>query len=242
VHVVRHPQNLGKAASLWTGLQAAFAGGAQAVITLDADGQHPVEAIPRLIALHRHYPDRLIIAARLANRDRMPVVRRFGNGMADFWISWAAGWPIADTQSGFRLYPRALIERIVASHDRRHSFVFESEVLIDACRAGFCSMTVPIAAIYSPTARPSHYRPIADTLAIIRMVATKLLTRRFYFTGLIRSLDRTHRRVSRIQASDLKDKPPLARQLTIAAANETNAGSLDYLDPDADPLTRSDRR
>lgn len=188
VRVVRHPDNLGKAASLWTGMGTALAAGATAVITLDADGQHPADAIPQLIALHRRHPDRLVMAARLTGRERMPGARRFGNGMADFWISWAAGWPISDTQSGFRLYPKRLIECINAAHDRRHGFVFESEVLIEACRAGFPPLPVPIAAIYAAGARPSHYRPVADTVAIIRMVAGKLLARRLYLPGLVRSL------------------------------------------------------
>jgi glycosyltransferase involved in cell wall biosynthesis len=187
VDVIRHPENRGKAASLWTGWQHALATGADAVITLDADGQHPPEAIPRLLAAHADHPDRLIIAARLIGRERMPAARRFGNRVADFWISWAAGWPIVDTQSGFRLYPRGLIERVEAAHDRQHGFAFESEVLIDACRAGYRPLAVPIAAIYAPTLRPSHYRPIRDTLAIIRMVAGKLLARGMDLPGLISS-------------------------------------------------------
>jgi len=52
------------------------------------------------------------------------------NAFADFWISWAAGYRIADSQSGERIYPAQLLRLIEAAHDRRSSFTIESEVLI----------------------------------------------------------------------------------------------------------------
>jgi len=101
--VLRQTTNQGKGASLWRGMHYALERGADAVVTLDADGQHRPEDIPKLLAAHRRWPGRPIIAARLEHRECAPPLRRFANGMADFWVSWAAGCPIADTQSGFRL-------------------------------------------------------------------------------------------------------------------------------------------
>jgi glycosyltransferase involved in cell wall biosynthesis len=187
VTVLRNGVNRGKGASLWRGLQLAVADGAAAVITLDGDGQHPADAIPRLIAAHRAHPGRLITAARLRERERMPANRRFGNEVADFWISWAAGWPVRDSQSGYRLYPAALIRQLRLDPGPGRSFVFESEMIIEAARLGFQPLMVPIAAHYPEGARPSHYRPWRDTLAIIAMVAGKLLAWGMYPAGLIRS-------------------------------------------------------
>lgn len=187
VTLLRNEVNRGKGASLWRGLQHAVSLGADAVITLDGDGQHPVDAIPRLIAAHRAHPGWLVIAARLQDREQMPANRRFGNEVADFWISWAAGWPIRDSQSGFRLYPAPLIAKLHLDPRRGRSFVFESEILIEAARLGFRPLAVPIAAIYHDDARPSHYRPWRDTLAIIAMVAGKLIAWGMYPAGLIRS-------------------------------------------------------
>src|SRR3989442_391818 len=48
--VLVHPRNLGKGAALRTGIDRALADGAGVVVTLDADGQHPPEEIPRLVA------------------------------------------------------------------------------------------------------------------------------------------------------------------------------------------------
>jgi hypothetical protein len=155
---------------------------------MDGDGQHPADAIPLLIDAASSDRRRLVIAARLRERECMPRGRRFGNWMADFWISWAAGRRIKDSQSGFRLYPATLLRKLICRGDRPLGFVFESEVLIDAARAGFYPFPVPIEAIYRKTSRPSHYRPVGDTLHIISMIAGKLLRRGMYVQGLIRSL------------------------------------------------------
>jgi hypothetical protein len=70
----------------------------------------------------------------------------------------------------------------------RARFAFESEILIEAGRAGVRTAAVPIAALYPPDARASHYRPAADTARIARMIAWKLVCRGFYVRGLLRSL------------------------------------------------------
>ena len=188
VTVLRNEHNRGKAASLWRGMEAALEQAADAVVTLDADGQHVPEEIPRLLEAAMDHPDRIIIATRSIGRERTPPLRLFANRMANFWISWAAGYPISDSQSGFRLYPAPLLQRLRVPVDRSRCFVFESEVLIEAARLGWRSLAVPIRAIYHEDARPSHYRATADTLRIIRMVAWKLIRRGSYPQGLYRSL------------------------------------------------------
>ncbi|MGB5065669.1 MAG: glycosyltransferase family 2 protein, partial [Candidatus Competibacter sp.] len=173
----RQSANQGKGAALWRGMQEALAQGADAVITLDADGQHNPEDIPKLLAAARAQPGRLIVAARLERRERAPGLRRFANGMADFWISWAAGYPIRDTQSGFRLYPAMFLHVATAPGSGRHGFAFESALLIQAAQRGCYPATVAIETIYHPQGRPSHYRPWRDTLRIVAMVAWELLGR-----------------------------------------------------------------
>jgi hypothetical protein len=78
------------------------------------------------------------------------------------------------------------LRTLVVPHDRAHSFVFESEVLIEAARLGHRCVMVPIAAIYQPGARTSHFRHL-DTLRIARMVAWKLLLRGFNPHGFYRA-------------------------------------------------------
>ncbi|MEO8346523.1 MAG: glycosyltransferase family 2 protein [Betaproteobacteria bacterium] len=188
VHVVRHPTNRGKAASLWDGFQYALEQNVDAVITLDGDGQHRPEDVPRLVNAARENPHRVLIGARLLGRDAYPWSRRKANHVADFWISWAAGHCIADSQSGQRLYPVELLRQLRVRHDAGAAFTFESEALIRAARLGFTTVAVPIQAIFNAGGRPSHFRPVRDIARIAWMVARQLLATGLYPLGLWRSL------------------------------------------------------
>jgi glycosyltransferase involved in cell wall biosynthesis len=188
VILIQNERNLGKAPSMARGFAAALEESMDAVITLDADGQHRPEDIPRLVEAAAEYPGDIIIAARLEGREHMPRSRRFGNGQADFWISWAAGYPIHDTQSGYRLYPAEVLRRIDIPAKARSGFVFESEVLIEAARFGCYARGIPIDTIYGESPRDSHYRAAPDTMRITVMVAGKLIRRGLFPLGLLRSL------------------------------------------------------
>lgn len=185
VMLINHGENLGKGKSLLAGIHYALEQGADAVITLDGDGQHRPEDIPHLLDCARRNPGRIVIAARLRNRRAAPVSRRFANRFADFWISWAAGQRIRDSQSGFRYYPGGVFRQCSTDSS---GFVFESEILIDAARAGYYSREMAIDTLYHAGARSSHYRPGSDTWAIVLMVAGKLIYRGLYPLGLLRSL------------------------------------------------------
>jgi glycosyltransferase involved in cell wall biosynthesis len=186
--LLTNARNLGKGGSLLRGLRHAFSGGYERLITIDADGQHDPDDIPRLCAAAAAHPDMIVIAARTEGRANAPWLRRFANGFADFWISWACGQAIADTQSGFRLYPVEAIRRVATQPRPGAGFAFESELLIDAARLGWRSTVVPIRTRYNPGGRKSHYRPLQDTWGIVRMVAGKLLGRGMYPLGLLRAL------------------------------------------------------
>lgn len=188
VHVLAHAANQGKAASLWDGFKYALECNVDAVITLDGDGQHRPEDVPRMIIAARENPQRVIIGARLLGREAYPRARSRANHFADFWISWAAGHRIADSQSGQRLYPVELVRQLRARHDAGAAFTFESEALIRAARLGFTTVAVPIQAIFNAGGRPSHFRPVRDIARIVRMVAGQLLATGLYPLGLWRSL------------------------------------------------------
>jgi len=188
VVLLRHQVNRGKAASLYAGAGEAIRRGAGFIVTLDGDGQHRAEDIPLLAQANAVAPGRIVIGSRLHMREAIPPARYWANRLANFWISWAAGYAIADTQSGFRVYPAALFAKAKVGHDEAHSFVFESEILIEAARLGVQAVCVPISVIYSSRARPSHFRPVVDIARIVRMVAWRLLARGLYLQGLYRSL------------------------------------------------------
>jgi len=178
VLLLRNKANLGKAASLRRGAAEALRRGAAVIVTLDGDGQHAPEDVPLLLEAHRTAPGDIIVGARLHQRDRIPGPRYWANRIANFWIGLAAGYPIADSQSGFRLYPARVLNEARVRYDRAHSFVFESEVLIEAARLGVRAICVPVGVTYSSRARASHFRPVLDIARIVRMVVWRLITQR----------------------------------------------------------------
>ena len=184
IKVLCHNRNRGKGESLLTGIGAASEMGCDYVVTLDADGQHAPEYILKL--MDRAGPRTIVVGSRLADPQLIPRGRYWANQTANFFISWAARHWIQDTQSGFLVYPLALFDGIRLRRNRRGGFVMESEVLIEACRAGYRVASVPIPALYETVLqRPSHFRPVRDITAIVIMVAGKLLARGADPVGLI---------------------------------------------------------
>jgi glycosyltransferase involved in cell wall biosynthesis len=188
VTLLLHDSNRGKAAALATGFEWALANGADAIVTLDGDGQHRPDDIPRLLAAAEMHPDRLIIGARLFGREEYPRARNFANHFADFWVAWAAGHPVADSQSGQRVYPANLLRKVARLRERASGFTFESEVVISAAQHGFTTVAVPIEAIHCASGRQSHFRPMRDITRIVVMIAGYLLRDGMKPRGLWRSL------------------------------------------------------
>lgn len=202
LELICHPTNLGKGFALATGIARALQAGAARIITLDADGQHSCSDIPRLEQAATLAPTALVIAARTHNREQAPPLRRFANETADFWISWACGQRIEDTQSGFRLYPAEVLAQLDLRPRLGQGFAAETALLIDAVNAGAAVRCVPIATRYSADARASHYRPWRDTWSIIRLVGSRLLRRGMYPSGLLRSLRDRARFSARLPLGD----------------------------------------
>lgn len=188
VTLLRHTVNRGKADALRTAFAYALDRGATCVVTLDGDGQHDPADLPALLEAWRRQSRRIVIGARLHDRANMPTARYRANRFACFWIAWAAGYPIADSQSGFRLYPREVLEIALGDGIKGSGFTFESEILIEAARHGIESVGVAIPAVYGAAARASHFRPVVDIAKIVVMVAGRLLRQGMAPRGLWRSL------------------------------------------------------
>lgn len=164
--VLRHPLNQGKGAALRTGFRHALAHGADAVLTLDADGQHDTDEIPALLAAHASSPEALVIGVRSFAPSEMPRRSRIGNRISTFWIARFAGRRYRDTQSGFRVYPKSLMELPTL---RTHRFDTEAELLLSAAKLGLDLVEVPVRTIYA-TDRVTHFHGLTDTLRVMRLV------------------------------------------------------------------------
>ena len=177
VTILHNNSNCGKAASLWRGFQYAQQLDVTAVVTLDGDGQHDPADIPRLLQQIELTPHRIVIGARRRPWTRQTWHRILANRIADFWVSWAAGHPIADSQSGFRIYRLLLLAQLNIPTTLERSFVFESEILVEGAKLKFWSLPVPIESEPRQAPRPSYFRPVVDIARITLMIAGKLLAK-----------------------------------------------------------------
>lgn len=168
--VLRLACRRGKGGALRAGFVEALSRGAERVLTLDGDGQHDPDDIPLLLAASAALPGTLVIGSRLVDGGAsMEPARLNALRVAGFFINWLTGQHVADTQSGFRVYPRKLLEAVPP---RRGGFVLESEMLLRAAAAGFAIREVPVTPGLG-AGRPSRFRPLSDGTA----VATYLIAR-----------------------------------------------------------------
>ncbi len=174
-HVIRHETNRGKGAALRTGLSHALSLGARAAVTVDADGQHyPDEALK--LANDSSAPDTLILGVRDLSRDGAPKKNRFSNGVSNFFLSYFAGRPLADTQCGLRRYPLPLALELGAVDD---GYAFEAECVLRAAKAGVAIREVPVRVFYPPEAlRVTHFDSVRDPARIVFRVLSTLATAR----------------------------------------------------------------
>ncbi len=163
--VVSFERNRGKGCALRHAFDLLFARGLEAVVTLDADGQHLPEEIPKLLA-HADEAD-LVIGGRELLFAQMSRLRRTSNRLSSAAISLAAGTRLGDVQSGFRLYTRRLVEAAGFPESR---FDAESAVVVRAARRGLRIVSVPVRLGFADGRLTSHYRPLVDSLRIARAV------------------------------------------------------------------------
>lgn len=185
VTFLRHAQRQGKGEALRTGFREALRQGFDAVVTMDGDGQHLADDIPRLADVGKRFPDHIVIGARLLQREQQPKGRRRANAFADWGISWACAQPVADTQSGQRWYPRSALDLVELDAE---NFVFEAAVLIAASREkGLGIVSVPIASRYEGSFRLSHFNPVRDVVRITMYTIGRV----FHYGSILASYNRS---------------------------------------------------
>jgi len=151
--VLRQVSNGGKGAALRSGFRHALDHGADAVVTLDADGQHDPAEIPAFLTAFEAGRPELIVGRR--DFGSMPPVRRVSNTLGGWVFSVAVGRHVPDNQSGYRLIGRRLMAELLDSEES--GFEFEVEMIARCIALGLPLTDVPVRTIYA--GEPSHIRP-----------------------------------------------------------------------------------
>jgi glycosyltransferase involved in cell wall biosynthesis len=170
----RLPVNLGKGGAILAGAQQARSLGYQAILTIDADGQHdPADARLLLDAASSSWPC-IVIGARRMETLNVPRSSLFGRDFSNFWVRLECGQTLPDTQSGYRLYP---VEFLQSSYFLTRRYTFEIEVLVRGRWAGLPVLSTPVSVYYPPgDERISHFHKFKDNLRL-SCLHTYLVTR-----------------------------------------------------------------
>ncbi|PIQ89867.1 MAG: dolichyl-phosphate mannose synthase [Candidatus Omnitrophica bacterium CG11_big_fil_rev_8_21_14_0_20_42_13] len=161
--VLKQGRNCGKGAALKRGFEYILNSDYETAITIDADGQHDPGSIINFINIQKETLADIVIGNRMRNTENMPLSRIVTNRFMSWIISHASKQKIPDTQCGFRLIQRKVLENVVLYTSR---YDMESEILIKAAKIGYKIESVPIETIYKGSKSQIH--PILDTLRFIR--------------------------------------------------------------------------
>ncbi len=126
IDIVSYPKNKGKGWALRKGFEKAVESGYAHAITIDSDGQHFAKDLPVFMDKLELTKDAIIIGARNMDQSSVPGKSSFGYKFSNFWFKIETGINTPDTQSGYRLYPVALMKDIIFF---TRKYEFEIEVL-----------------------------------------------------------------------------------------------------------------
>jgi glycosyltransferase involved in cell wall biosynthesis len=177
IHILRHSQNLGKGAAIFTGILEAGRI-ANWAVTLDADGQHNPRDAEALISLAKKLRRAIIVGYRTGmDSPHVQWTSRFGRKFSNFWVRACGGPLISDSQSGFRVYP---LPEVMEWGIKSRRFEFEVEVLVRAHWKKIPVVEVPVGVNYLPHhERISHFRPWVDFFRNAK-IFTILIGQRFF--------------------------------------------------------------
>ena len=168
--VVDLPINLGVGGAMRAGYKLGLRGGYDAVVQLDADGQHDPAEVPRLLAVLREEGADVVIGARFAGAGSYEVrgPRRLAMKLLSVALSRVTRTKLTDTTSGFKAVGRRAIALFSADYPAEY-LGDTIEALVIAARSGLTVRQVGVAMRARTAGRPSH-SPIKAGIFLLRAI------------------------------------------------------------------------
>ena len=178
VSVVRHAVNLGKGRALKSGINFILSERPRitGIVTADADGQHTVHDILAVASALQQSPTATVLGVRTFSAE-VPLRSRFGNTLTRRVFALVTSVTLADTQTGLRGLPRAVLPELLRLEGERYEY--EMTMLAHLCRGHARPVEVPIATVYIENNRSSHFDPVRDSMRIYFVLL------RFYTSSLV---------------------------------------------------------
>ena len=161
--VVSHEQNRGYGSAIRTIFLKAKELDADMLVTFDADGQHRIEDIEKVVLPIKTNQADIVIGSRfLENSSKIPKYRKLGINIITKVTNSTINEKITDSQSGFRAYNRKTLEKI---NPTEKGMGISTEILIKASNVGLAIVEVPITVLYAEDT--STHNPVSHGTSVI---------------------------------------------------------------------------
>ena len=170
--VYSHIINRGLGGALSTGISAALLNGAEIIVTCDADGQHDVGDIIKVVGLLEKENLDVVIGSRLINSEGMPWIRKFGNRGFSVITYLLFGVYSTDTQSGLRVFSRAAAEKINIKTNRME---VSSEIIKEIGKNKLNFKEIPIKAIYTKFSMKKGQRSLNGFNVLYKLILRMIM-------------------------------------------------------------------
>jgi glycosyltransferase involved in cell wall biosynthesis len=161
--VVSHQKNLGYGAAIRSLFLKAVELDADILVTFDADGQHRIEDINRVLEPIKKQEADIVIGSRFLDQETdIPKYRRMGIKVITRLTNISTETKISDSQSGFRAYNRKTLNEIIPSES---GMGVSTEILIKANKKDLKIKEVPIKILYE--GETSTHNPVSHGFSVV---------------------------------------------------------------------------
>ena len=152
-YLVNHPINMGQGAALQTGIEfARLIPGVNYFVTYDADGQHQLTDVRRMLETIEEKGTDFVLGSRFLGQEAvdMPRLKRAVLKLAIAFSNTISGLKLTDTHNGLRVFNRNVAEHIqITLPDMAHA----SEILDIMVTNKYTYTEIPVTIVYTDYSR-----------------------------------------------------------------------------------------
>ena len=161
--VISHKKNMGYGAAINSIFQKSKEMKSDLLVTFDADGQHRVEDIEKVVEPIKNNTADLVIGSRfLDKKSNVPNYRKIGIKVITKITNASIKKKLTDSQSGFRAYNKQVLSQISPSD---MGMGISTEILIKSSSKGLRIMEVPVTILYSGDT--STHNPVSHGTSVL---------------------------------------------------------------------------
>lgn len=164
-------ENRGKGGAVLEGISQAAKQGFTHALTMDSDGQHPADLIPKFMASSQAEPQKMVLGKPVFDADA-PALRVNGRKVSNAWANLETLWMgIGDSLYGFRVYPIIPLQRVMLENHWMRRFDFDPEAVVRLCWAGVYPVNIdaPVRYFRADEGGVSHFRYLRDNTLLTWM-------------------------------------------------------------------------